>query len=360
MYFNLYPTTVITRGKINSLIFNYTINEYFQIPNHIADVISKFKKKSIKDVFLDPDFINVKEKLNELINWLVANNFGTITKHLIPFTKINTNYNSFGITNAIVEVDGSQHKNDIQCINSLKQLNDLGCESVEIRILNNSNGYNVSNLLEQMNVFNFNSIELLIENNNTVNEETMKQLCYEYISIKRIVVFNYSFYNKILIDDLKCVIQFSDKKMDLHKSCGAISKDYFIINQRLYIESQNHNSCLNQKISVDVNGEIKNCPSMAKSYGNVKNTTLQQALDKQGFKDVWTINKDKITVCKDCEFRHVCTDCRAYVESPDNIYSKPLKCGYNPYTSTWEDWSTNPLKQKAINYYGFTEFVINL
>jgi hypothetical protein len=37
------------------------------------------------------------------------------------------------------------------------------------------------------------------------------------------------------------------------------------------------------------------------------------------------------------------------------MYSKPLKCGYNPYTCEWEEWSTNPLKQKAIDYYGMRE-----
>lgn len=35
--------------------------------------------------------------------------------------------------------------------------------------------------------------------------------------------------------------------------------------------------------------------------------------------------------------------------------SKPLKCGYNPYTSEWAEWSTNPLKRKAINFYGMKE-----
>lgn len=63
------------------------------------------------------------------------------------------------------------------------------------------------------------------------------------------------------------------------------------------------------------------------------------------------------TVCKDCEFRYICTDCRAYVEDPDDILSKPLKCGYNPYTGEWSEWSTNPLKQKAIDFYGMNNFV---
>lgn len=66
---------------------------------------------------------------------------------------------------------------------------------------------------------------------------------------------------------------------------------------------------------------------------------------------------DQIHICKDCEFRHICTDCRAYIEDPDDIYSKPLKCGYNPYTGEWAEWSTNPLKQKAIQYYGMEELM---
>jgi SPASM domain peptide maturase of grasp-with-spasm system len=101
----------------------------------------------------------------------------------------------------------------------------------------------------------------------------------------------------------------------------------------------------------------KNCPAISQSFGNIKNTTLEEALALKDFKKYWNITKDQIDVCKDCEFRHVCTDCRAYVEDPENQYSKPLKCGYSPYTNEWEEWSTNPLKQKAIEYYGMQDLV---
>ena len=100
--------------------------------------------------------------------------------------------------------------------------------------------------------------------------------------------------------------------------------------------SQKHNTCLNRKISIDVNGEIKNCPSMIKSYGNIKDATLTKAMEKSGFKDVWFIHKNQIEVCKDCEFRHICTDCRAYLKNPENIYSQPEKCNYNPYIAKWK------------------------
>jgi radical SAM protein with 4Fe4S-binding SPASM domain len=62
---------------------------------------------------------------------------------------------------------------------------------------------------------------------------------------------------------------------------------------------------------------------MQKSYGNIKYTTLTEALNKKGFKDNWHIHKDQIEVCKDCEFRYMCTDCRAYIEQPNDKFSNP-------------------------------------
>ena len=45
---------------------------------------------------------------------------------------------------------------------------------------------------------------------------------------------------------------------------------------------------------------------------------------------------DKIIVCKDCEFRYICTDCRIFIKDNNNIYSQPLHCNYNPYIAKWE------------------------
>ena len=101
---------------------------------------------------------------------------------------------------------------------------------------------------------------------------------------------------------------------------------------------------------------------MPQIFGNIKNTSLEEALGQPDFKKYWNLTKDHIEVCKDCEFRYICTDCRAYTErthtrSEGLDISKPLKCGYNPYTGEWEEWSTNPLKEKAIKHYGMEVLV---
>lgn len=96
---------------------------------------------------------------------------------------------------------------------------------------------------------------------------------------------------------------------------------------------------------------------MATGYGHIETTNLETVLDNEAFKKPWTIHKELIKGCKDCEFRHVCTDCRAYLEDPADQYSKPLKCGYDPYTATWQDWSQNPLKQQTFNDYSRQKIV---
>ena len=90
---------------------------------------------------------------------------------------------------------------------------------------------------------------------------------------------------------------------------------------------------------------------MQNGFGSVNDTQLKYVVTDKDFTSIWSITKDQISVCKDCEFRHICTDCRVYKENPNDEFSKPLKCGYSPYTNEWEDWSINPLKKEAISYY---------
>ncbi len=52
--------------------------------------------------------------------------------------------------------------------------------------------------------------------------------------------------------------------------------------------------------------------------------------DGEDFQKVWTIRKDDIEICRECELRYACQDCRAYLSDPSHIYSKPQKCTYNP------------------------------
>jgi SPASM domain peptide maturase of grasp-with-spasm system len=155
---------------------------------------------------------------------------------------------------------------------------------------------------------------------------------------------------------IKKQIRMVTQQVSSEMHCGVISLNSLnapsVAN---FFETKLFNGCLNKKVSIDSSGEIKNCPSMARSFGNTRDTSLARAVHSPGFSDKGKITKDQVKTCRDCEFRYVCSDCRAFVEDPADPYSKPLKCGYDPYTCEWEEWSTHPMKQKGIKYYGLVK-----
>ncbi len=51
--------------------------------------------------------------------------------------------------------------------------------------------------------------------------------------------------------------------------------------------------------------------------------------------EYWRIKKDMIDVCKICEFRYICPDCRVFITDDTDILSKPKKCNYDPITAVW-------------------------
>jgi SPASM domain peptide maturase of grasp-with-spasm system len=246
------------------------------------------------------------------------------------------------ITNATIDVKDYDH--DYNKI--LNELESLDCQYLQLRVYSGRSMTYFEELLQILENRRLISIEFLIQASKVINEESLRKLIDKYPRIHNIIVHSAS-ENKIVHRDSSGMgnIIYLRQKIDSEAHCGMINTHYFTINLRTFSESQKHNTCLNRKISIDADGNIKNCPSMPKSYGNIRDTTLKEAIEKPGFKDVWYIHKDQIEICKDCEFRHICTDCRAYIQDPSNIYSKPAKCSYNPYTATWGDQNptNNPL-----------------
>jgi SPASM domain peptide maturase of grasp-with-spasm system len=118
--------------------------------------------------------------------------------------------------------------------------------------------------------------------------------------------------------------------------CGIIAKEYFTQNMFHITEAVKYNTCLHKKLSIDKNGNIKNCPFSEDIFGNILDDKFLETIELKSFQKLWKIKKDEIEVCKDCEFRYICTDCRIFLKKPENIFSQPLHCKYNPYIAKWE------------------------
>jgi len=345
--YKLFSNCLITKGDQNFSIVDTQREDVYILPNIYFDIVTNKEFNNISEV-LSTNSDDITLILKDLFTYLDENELIYFSTEFDLFPELITDWDyPAKITNGIILFNYS-------LLNSYKNIvsdfNKFLCNYLEIWVLDIIEIKHLESLLNLFKDSTIFSIDLKLSKYEK-STSLLTNLITNYPRVNEIVVYN-SVSENLELDRIK----FIKGKLSAHQ-CGKINQAYFSPNIHTYFESIKHNSCLNRKISIDSEGNIKNCPSMAKSFGNIKDTTLAEAIEKPGFKKYWNINKDKIHVCKDCEFRYICTDCRAYVEDPEDILSKPLKCVYNPYTGEWSEWSTNPLKQKAIDFYGMRDIV---
>ncbi|MGE5341626.1 MAG: SPASM domain-containing protein [Candidatus Omnitrophota bacterium] len=96
------------------------------------------------------------------------------------------------------------------------------------------------------------------------------------------------------------------------------------------------NPCWGNKLAIDSDGEIKPCMWSDIKLGNINCISIPNLILSGKFDEFWEINKDKIEICKDCEYRYLCSDCRVgAVKDSGSLYSKSIGCSYSPDMGTW-------------------------
>jgi len=343
---------IFVKGASRTVLCDLQRQQLWFVPADMQHMLEMPGIRTLGEVYADAGPEN-EETLDEYFSFLLEKEAIFLTPHRADADRFTTlplkNEYCSTIQNAIIDI---KHWKAPSCFKSMAELVQLGCEHIQFRFFTPADFTTVAAIAACAADTGLRSVDFLIP-----WSETWEQQSFEYFLISNQRVGRLVFYHapknetQQFLSGLSTV-QYTMQHIADQRSCGIVQPGLFVINQAHFSESQNHNTCLNRKISIDAEGYIKNCPSMAENFGNINDTTFAEALQKPGFKKYWNITKTGIAVCKDCEFRHICTDCRAYLENPDDIYSKPLKCGYDPYTATWQEWSTHPLKQKAIAAYG--------
>ena len=110
-------------------------------------------------------------------------------------------------------------------------------------------------------------------------------------------------------------------------------------------------TCWNGKVAVTPSGDVIPCVfARDLVVGNILESGLKDILDSRKLRDLWKITLDDVEVCKDCEYRYACFDCRALPYSiSENLFAKVHGCTYNPYAGEWgksgpEEESMMPIK----------------
>ena len=122
---------------------------------------------------------------------------------------------------------------------------------------------------------------------------------------------------------------------------GLMTAPSFTVDKETLSRYLSGNSCLLGKIAITDTGDVLPCIfSRNLMVGNVQDSLLQEIIAGQKLEVVWKNTKDSVLVCRDCEYRYVCFDCRPLSEGVNQgrgeYLSAPYpRCTYNPYVGEW-------------------------
>lgn len=327
----LFANCIPIKGYSQSLIYDLERpNNSRFIPNDFYNILDTFPNKSIYEIKKHFNF-KFDKIIDGYFDYLLANKiaYKFNENELFHFPEIENIWKSPSIiTNAVILIKNFNVEN----INTVTfQLSKLRCDAIQLCFLEYVS-YNqieiIGELIENSRIL---SVELLF---NLYNEHDVNMLCQ--------MINKYPRFQKFFIGNANSISSFNNKiffnssPINFCENCGKVSWDSFSISLNSFFEAQQFNLCLNRKISIDEYGNIKNCPFMKENYGNINTVSLSEVVNNSKFKRLWYINKDKIDICKDCEFRYMCIDCRYFIKKTNNIFSHPTKCTYNPYICKWE------------------------
>ena len=333
MVFKLYACCIPVKGAKRSIICDLQRGNYRFIPNVLYEILIEHKNVSIDKI--KASYQNeYDDHIDSYIKFLEENEYGFWCKNPQQFPDIEPDwFHPSLITNAIIDID-SNSKHNYDKIS--QELDELGCTALQIRVYDFIPFEKLENIIKHFEQSRLRSIELVIKYSNDYNQKMLSKLCQTQQRIRSIIVHSSIQETKVEVEGIKVPILYSKERIKDHSFCGVVHHTYFIVNISNFTESKNFNNCLNKKISIDVRGQIKNCPSMSKSYGNINETSLVEALNESDIKNLWGITKDMVDVCCDCEFRYICMDCRVFTKNGQS-YGKPEKCKYDPNTANWDE-----------------------
>jgi len=328
--FKLFASCLPVKGAKRFVVCDLQRSELFIIPEGLYSILTECEDLSLEEI--KTSFDNQYDTyIDEHFNYLIENELGFFTSEPEKFPKLEIKWEIPElISNIIIEANSdSNHPYDL----IFDQLNVVACRFMELRFYEVVDLEVIRSIMILAENSKLRNIAIYLPYNTFIPYQDLDFLLLQFQRIGSIII--HSVPTSVSIISENPIIYYTEDVIINNGSCGQVSSKYFNINMDHYMESQFHNTCLNKKITIDTLGNIKNCPSLPTIFGNINRTKILEVLSQNEFTQLWNINKDQIETCKDCEFRYICTDCRAFRTENNKIYSKPSKCLYDPYTAEW-------------------------
>ncbi len=345
-YLVLLSTCQVTKGSNRNILIDYAHDSVYEIGNDHVQLLHKLRETPILNVSEQIEDDESKGYFEEFISFLISQEMAVVTPHPENFPEISKSLHndSLKIIDSILEVAPDSSLDGIEKF--CREISELGCQEIVVWFVSESITMEIIDaVFDILTKYDFSYIEAHCTYNGVMkNREIVWSFVENHASLKR--VYLYSAEKKERVDVVNIFSDLApmslgefitvEQNFNDGNCCGQIHFEsldfsgYWVTNMLL-----KKNGCLYKKVSLKKDGTIVNCPCLDVAYGNIRDTTVENVIQKKTFKRWGEIKKDDIHVCKECEYRYNCTDCRAF-RLTDDIFSKPSKCKYNPRLSSWE------------------------
>lgn len=304
----LFASCIAVRGQEQSLIYDFQRNDAYRITNSVYELLTFIEKRSYGEVLAR------YPKAQKTIKFLLENEILFLTKEPENFPALSEEWFSpEDISNAVIEVNADS-KHDYQKL--FFELQILHCRNILLK-MNIPNPENeIEHILKIAMFHEIYFVEIWVKKN--ISRIKRNILIKRYPILRKILTFTSRPRKSTIIR--QCIVQYSD--LSSFKEYCMETHSNPIINYRFYCEAKLYNTCLNKKISIDSNGNVKNCLYLDQTFGNYKIETIKDIVASQEYMQMWHLNRDSIAKCRSCEFRYMCTDCSPFIFNRENLTFK--------------------------------------
>ncbi len=334
-YFVLYGNCILVKGGASSIICDLNCCCYLPLSNLLFDVVHTCEFNGYSIAQLKHHYNGQYDQgIDGLFDYLNDKGYGFFTTEPELFPKVSLEWDApYAITNSIVEIDGASVDLAHEAI---LQLNIIGCQAVELRCLEELPLEVISALLQSIEQGRTSCVFLYTKYSSKHSFEDVANLYLKHSVIGQLIIHSApesNDFKELLPDHMHGRIR--QVKRELHgNSKDVISPETMIINMQSFTEANSFNLGLNRKVSITSKGEIKRYPNHKELFGIIGKDSIAEVIKQDTFQRLWHITKDKVEVCKDCQYRYMCVDNSELLEV-EGKFIRDRVCNFDPYKNIW-------------------------
>lgn len=141
-------------------------------------------------------------------------------------------------------------------------------------------------------------------------------------------------------DIIRCIGRGLNKTLTPNKYKSwqfRLAPNFAQLYKKEFLRRKSGHNCWQDRIRIGSNGDVTPCIMARRNIiGNIKTKALVDIFKNSKARKLQKLSKDKILVCRDCEYRYACVDCRPIAQQLEgNLYAKDPFCLYDPYSGEW-------------------------